>query len=362
MADSDRTWNGLVPMDDADVEMAENEPDPRGWDVIAADGRKIGEVDELLVDTAAMKVRYLDVDVDEDELHLDDADRRLMIPVRSVELDEDDEKVIVSGLESSRIGGFHGTVDLASSLGGGTFTDRGVTGTTFGATSSRGLRGDFPERGDIDGESGVRTDFTDREAFDTTTRSADTGLRTSGTERVSDALEGRDGEVRIRRVEEQLDVDKRAVKAGEVGVHKTVETEHVSEPVELRHEEVEIERRPVDREAGLNARDVDIGETHIRVPLTEEQAIARKRPVVREELVLRKRTVTNTENVGGDVRRERIHVDREGQHVRGDVDDTLRADTTEKPSLIDRLKGKDRVREDDTLDADEVLDDDDRSL
>src|SRR5690606_11481762 len=44
--------------------VAADDPDPRGWEVIASDGRTIGEVHELIVDTAALKVRYLDCDVD----------------------------------------------------------------------------------------------------------------------------------------------------------------------------------------------------------------------------------------------------------------------------------------------------------
>jgi hypothetical protein len=44
--------------------VAEGDPDVRGWDVLGADGRKMGEVDELLVDTRGLRVRYLDVTLD----------------------------------------------------------------------------------------------------------------------------------------------------------------------------------------------------------------------------------------------------------------------------------------------------------
>jgi photosynthetic reaction center H subunit len=37
------------------------DPDVHGWQVYAADGRNLGQVDDLLVDTAAMQVRYLQV-------------------------------------------------------------------------------------------------------------------------------------------------------------------------------------------------------------------------------------------------------------------------------------------------------------
>jgi hypothetical protein len=38
----------------------------RGWDVLGADGKRIGAVDDLLVDTQGMRVLYLDVTVDLD--------------------------------------------------------------------------------------------------------------------------------------------------------------------------------------------------------------------------------------------------------------------------------------------------------
>jgi hypothetical protein len=44
--------------------VAEGDPDVRGWEVLRADGRRIGEVDDLLVDTKASKVRYLALTLD----------------------------------------------------------------------------------------------------------------------------------------------------------------------------------------------------------------------------------------------------------------------------------------------------------
>lgn len=48
--------------------VAEGDPDVRGWEVLGADGRKMGEVDDLLVDTESLRVRYLDVSLDLDVL------------------------------------------------------------------------------------------------------------------------------------------------------------------------------------------------------------------------------------------------------------------------------------------------------
>ena len=46
-------------------ESAEDGPDVRGWDVISRDGRRIGTVDDVLVETDNREARYLAVRVDD---------------------------------------------------------------------------------------------------------------------------------------------------------------------------------------------------------------------------------------------------------------------------------------------------------
>jgi uncharacterized protein (TIGR02271 family) len=113
--------------------------------------------------------------------------------------------------------------------------------------------------------------------------------------------------------EEELAVGKRKVSAGEVSVHKHVETEHVTETVPLTRDEVTIERRPVtDRQSAA-----PIGEDHITVRLTEEEAVVEKRPVVKEEIVVKKHAVQETQTVEADLKKERA-----------DIEDTTRTTRT----------------------------------
>jgi uncharacterized protein (TIGR02271 family) len=116
------------------------------------------------------------------------------------------------------------------------------------------------------------------------------------------------GRQRMTLSEEQLSIGKRQVQAGEVGLRKTVETEHVSESVPLMREEVTIERRPISADAARGA-NIEIGEDEIRIPVMEEQAVVEKRTVATEEVILNKRTVTEQETVEADLRRERLDVD-----------------------------------------------------
>ena len=127
--------------------------------------------------------------------------------------------------------------------------------------------------------------------------------------------------------EEELAIGKRQVAAGEVGVHKTVETRHVHEEVPLRHDEVEIERRPITD--GYSAAGATIGQNEdIRVPLRAEEAVVEKRVVPKEEIVVRTREVVETEMVDTELRREHAEVDREvtDTNLRGGMRNDLRDD------------------------------------
>jgi ribosomal 30S subunit maturation factor RimM len=77
--------------------------DPRGWDVVTADGTKVGEVEELLMDPAEMKARYLDVSVDEKKLELEPVDRHILLPAERVRLERNKKRVVVGGLLSGDV-------------------------------------------------------------------------------------------------------------------------------------------------------------------------------------------------------------------------------------------------------------------
>lgn len=86
----------LVHLDDMhDLQVADGDPDIRGWDVRTADGEKVGKVKDLVVDTALMKVRYIEAQIDKDVLNASD-DRHVLIPIGSARLDDDDDDVFLS--------------------------------------------------------------------------------------------------------------------------------------------------------------------------------------------------------------------------------------------------------------------------
>jgi len=84
-----------------------------------------------------------------------------------------------------------------------------------------------------------------------------------------------------------------------------VRTDREQLEVPTRHEEVTVERVPVEGEAT----EAQIGEDEVVVPVTEEEVVVGKRAVVKEEVRIRKDVVEDTEVVEEDVRREEIEVE-----------------------------------------------------
>lgn len=77
-----------------------------------------------------------------------------------------------------------------------------------------------------------------------------------------------------------------------------------------------------DRTMTESPNDWDISEDEICIPVTREEFSVEKRPVVTEEIAVGKRTVKETQTVGGAVRKERARVETDGDVTpKGTVDD-----------------------------------------
>ncbi|MEJ7811788.1 MAG: PRC and DUF2382 domain-containing protein [Gemmatimonadaceae bacterium] len=303
-----------------DFQVADGYPDIRGWDVKTSDGQKLGEVKDLVVSVSEMRVRYLDVEVDREMRGTSgtDDEGHALIPIGSAELNDDTDDVIVSGLGSDltgypRYAGSDIPSDYETRLrdrmrGSATAAGAGAAAVAGAgsASTSRGTSG-------TSGSSAYDTEhYDDQRLYAKRRAKRDMGQDAQmGSQMGSQA-----SEQRLTLSEEQLDISKRQVQAGEVEVRKTVETEHVTEQVPLTHEEVTVERRPMS-DQGMAA-DARIGDNQeIRVPVMREEAVVQKRGVVREEIVIRKQMRTENKTVEADVRRERLDIDDAAGIARG---------------------------------------------
>ncbi|MDQ6694618.1 MAG: YsnF/AvaK domain-containing protein [Chloroflexota bacterium] len=133
--------------------------------------------------------------------------------------------------------------------------------------------------------------------------------------------------MKVQLREETLTPVKQAVQAGEVELHKVVHEKQEQVPVTLTHEEVYIERTPVDRIA--NAGEItDMKDEVIRVPVYEEQAELQKQTRVREEVGIGKEAMQEQHTLSGTAKHEHLEVQQSGGvQIRGEG--TTQGDTYE---------------------------------
>lgn len=109
-------------------------------------------------------------------------------------------------------------------------------------------------------------------------------------------------------VEEELVVGKRQVAQGGVRIRSLVTERPVEQSVQLRSEQVTVERRPVDRSISPGTPGV-FEETTLEVRAAAEEAVVTKRAHVIEEVVIRKDVAERTETVRDTVRRTDVAVE-----------------------------------------------------
>ena len=110
----------------------------------------------------------------------------------------------------------------------------------------------------------------------------------------------------IQLLGEVLRVQKDRVSRGEVRIRKEVITETQTVQVPVTREELVVERRPVDQATPATG---PIGESEIRIPLSEERASVNTSTVVREEVAIGKKPIQEVRDLTGEVRREELVVE-----------------------------------------------------
>ena len=114
-----------------------------------------------------------------------------------------------------------------------------------------------------------------------------------------------DDEAAVTRHEEEVRVGKRDVDAGRVRLRKWVETEPVTTDVDLEHEEARVEREPINRPAP----GAQLGEKEVEVPLHEEEAVVEKDVVAKERVAVDKEVEHERRPVTETVSKEHVEAD-----------------------------------------------------
>jgi len=279
----------------AEGEGMNNSQDPAqlfGYDVNDASGNKIGKVDNVWVDDATNELEFVGVKTGwlMGKTHV--------IPVANAQVSDGSIQVPFDQDQIKNAPSFSGDEELSPDQEDEIYNYYGEGRST--QESPSGLAAD------------EGTGFTSGTTGNYGTSNADdTGYASGDTDYASDNTG--DNET-LTLHEEELEVGKRQVETGRVRLRKVVHTEHQEVPVELRREEVQIERVPA---SGGTDDGSAFQEQEIDVPVSREEAVVGTQARATEQVRLNKTVSTDTENVGGDVRREEVETDDSGTDFTG---------------------------------------------
>lgn len=82
----------LEQLSDNDFELADGQPNITGWAIVDHLGDEVGEVEDLIFDSSAGKIRYIVALIDTD---IASEVRMVLIPIGVVELHENEDQVIL---------------------------------------------------------------------------------------------------------------------------------------------------------------------------------------------------------------------------------------------------------------------------
>jgi uncharacterized protein (TIGR02271 family) len=274
--------NQLQELSDSDFEIADGQPDIRGWDVKDRQGNTVGEVDELIFDPQSLKVRYMVLDL-EDTSMLDTDDNDVLIPIGVAELHESDDDVILSNLDASQLSSLPRykkgmlTRDYEDSVRNA-FAGLGTGAALTGAAGDDYYNHNFYNEDNL---------YRNRQA----------GAATTANETGS-----------IPIIEEELHVGKRVVETGGARLRSRVIERPVEESINLREEHVHVERTPVNRPA-TDADLTNFQEGEIEITEHAEIPVVAKEARVVEEISLEKEVEEREETIRDTVRRTDVEID-----------------------------------------------------
>ena len=261
-------------------EIAEGEPDIRGWDVQNKQGKTIGEVDELLFDEKSRRVRYLIVDLDNNDAT--SKDRKVLIPIGLAVLHEKDDDVVLPTLDTEQLAMLpeykKGNLDAATEQTiRNVLAGIGVSGVAAGALGNDTNSGDFY----------AHEHFNEDKLYQN---------RNTGTDQA------------IPIIEENINVSKRVVQTGGVRITSSMIEQPVEETVRLREEHVIVERTPVNKPLS-DSSFASFEEGTIELTERAEIPVVSKEARVVEEISIGKEVEHREETINDTVRKTEVDIE-----------------------------------------------------
>lgn len=272
--------NRLQELGGSDFEIADGQPDIRGWDVRDRNGNSIGEVEELIFDPQSLKVRYLVLDVEDNITDTDATD--VLVPIGIAELHNSDDDVLLP-IDASQI----------SSL---PKYDKSMLNREY----EHSLRNAFAGLG-VGAAGAAVAGNSDEDFYNHDYYNEDNLYRNRETATA-------EGTASIPVIEEELQVGKRVVETGGARLRSRIIERPIEERVNLREEHVHVERTPVNRpatDADLN----NFQEGEIEITEHAEVPVVNKEARVIEEISLEKEVEERNETIRDTVRRTDVEID-----------------------------------------------------
>lgn len=274
MATNENTGKRLQRLKHSDYEIADGEPDIRGWDVKDSAGKTIGEVDELIFDVQSLQVRYMVVDLIDNDFDLDKRD--VLIPIGLGELHKSDDDVILPGVTAEQL------TALPTYKDDITTADETSIRNTFAGIGAAGL-------GAAALTAGSEPDFYAHEHFneDNLNRNRRTDVAAT------------DNTTAIPIIEEELQIGKKTVQTGGAYIKSRIVEKPVEETVNLQKEHVFVDRTPANRPVDTAKLDAFKEEAielmeHAEVPVVSKEARVVEEITVGKEVTERDETIHDT--------------------------------------------------------------------
>jgi stress response protein YsnF len=292
--------NRLQELGGSDFEISDNQPNIKGWDVKDSAGRLLGDIDELLFDTSSRKVRYIVLDLHENEHNT--TSKKVLIPIGLATLHEEDDDVIIQDVTTAQIQRLpeYDKDNVSPAYESSIRNIFSMSGGTEGTVSTEAYS-------ENDG------DFYDHDHFD------------------EDQFYGnrRDNSTqKLPIIEENLNVGKIEEETGAARITTSIQEHEVEEPIHLREEHVHVNRNPTDRPAtDEDFQTFEEGEMEVRAH--KEVPVVNKEARVVEEVNIRKEVTEEEEIIRDKVRRTEVDVENTDSSNRDRYDDADKRDYDE---------------------------------
>ena len=344
--------NRLEELGGSNYEIVDGESNIKGWEVKNAMGKKIGEVDELLFNPQSRSVRYLVVDLDDNELELDE-DRKVLIPIGLAELhgeededdtdedeDEDDAMLDSEDRKSTVVNesgeDLDDDADFVEGHEHGTVTegDEGSESDTYDEEDETDTDEDEAYDPADDGDVVILPNVTVEQLkalpayekdqvtpqVESTIREIFEGAGVAGTALVADDFYNHEhfnedrfynpgsADDKLSVIKEDLTVGKREVETGGARITSRLVERPVEQNINLREEHVNIERTAVNRPV-TNADDA-FRESEIEMTEHAEVPVVSKEARVVEEISLNKEVSEKEETIRDTVRNTEVDIEK----------------------------------------------------